>query len=84
MLVSALQLCKNIAPSVNLPEVCKQFTSLKAYKAVIELCAHCAKKLDPDRIAETYFNSEETNGDQDGFNMYQRRYFFLPLKQIFN
>ncbi|XP_066259213.1 nuclear pore complex protein Nup155 [Euwallacea similis] len=73
MLVSALQLCKNIAPNVNLPEVCKQFTSLKAYKAVIELCAHCAKKVDPEKIAESYFNSEVNQGDQDGLNMYQRR-----------
>lgn len=71
--MSALQLCKNIAPNVNLPEVCKQFTSLKAYKAVIELCTHCARKIDPERIAESYFNSDETGGDQDGLNMYQRR-----------
>ncbi|XP_048522615.1 nuclear pore complex protein Nup154 [Dendroctonus ponderosae] len=73
MLTSALQLCKNIAPNVNLPEICKQFVSLKAYKAVIELCSHCGRKIDPDKVAENYFNSNETTGDQDGTNMYQRR-----------
>ncbi|ENN82825.1 hypothetical protein YQE_00808, partial [Dendroctonus ponderosae] len=65
MLTSALQLCKNIAPNVNLPEICKQFVSLKAYKAVIELCSHCGRKIDPDKVAENYFNSNETTGDQD-------------------
>ncbi|XP_050292883.1 nuclear pore complex protein Nup155 [Anthonomus grandis grandis] len=73
MLVTALQLCKNIAPNVNLPEVCKQFTALKAYKAVIELCVHCGKKIDPEKIAESYFKSDEIGGDQDGLNMYHRR-----------
>ncbi|KAH0999149.1 hypothetical protein HUJ04_005994 [Dendroctonus ponderosae] len=52
MLTSALQLCKNIAPNVNLPEICKQFVSLKAYKAVIELCSHCGRKIDPDKIQQ--------------------------------
>ncbi|XP_030758957.1 nuclear pore complex protein Nup154 [Sitophilus oryzae] len=73
MLVSALQLCKNIAPNVNLPEVCKQFTTLKAYKAVIELCAFCAHKLDPDNIGGNFYNSDDNAGDQEGFSYYQRR-----------
>lgn len=73
MLNSALQLCKNIAPNVNLPEVCKQFTALKAYKAVTELCAYCAKKLDPDRIGENFYNSDDNTGDQEGYSYYQRR-----------
>ncbi|KAL1505828.1 hypothetical protein ABEB36_005300 [Hypothenemus hampei] len=73
MIISALQLCKNIAPNVNLPEVCKQFTTLKAYKAVIELCGHCARKVDPDRIANKYFHSDETGGDQEGLDMFEKR-----------
>ncbi|KAF7285413.1 nuclear pore complex protein Nup154 [Rhynchophorus ferrugineus] len=73
MLVSALQLCKNIAPNINLPEVCKQFTALKAYKAVVELCEHCAQTLDPENIGGNYYNSDDNSEDQEGYSYYQRR-----------
>ncbi|CAG9765140.1 unnamed protein product [Ceutorhynchus assimilis] len=72
-LLTALQLCKNIAPNVKLPVVCKQFTALKAYKAVIELCAYCARRIDPDNIAKSYFHSEDDDADEDGLKMYHKR-----------
>ncbi|VEN48383.1 unnamed protein product [Callosobruchus maculatus] len=72
MILSALQICKNIAPNVNLNEVCKEFIALKAYKGIIELCAHCAKAIDPDKTAESYYHSDN-DGDQEGFAYYQKR-----------
>lgn len=62
-----------IVPNINLVEVCKEFTSLKAYKAVIELCSHSAKKLDPKQIAESYYNAEDNSADLEGFSYYQKR-----------
>lgn len=73
MLLSALQICKTIAPNVNLAEVCKEFTSLKAYKAVIELCEHCGRKIDPDKVAENFYNANDNSADQEGFGYYQKR-----------
>ncbi|XP_060525435.1 nuclear pore complex protein Nup155 isoform X2 [Cylas formicarius] len=73
MVLSALQLCKNIVPNINLPEVYKQFTALKAYKAVVELCAHFAKKIDPDKVAENFYGNEDNAADKEGFAYYQKR-----------
>ncbi|KAJ8961865.1 hypothetical protein NQ318_021483 [Aromia moschata] len=73
LIYSALQLCKTISPHINLAEVCKEFTSLKAYKAVIELCFDCGKKIDPDKIAESFYNSDDNVADQEGYNYFQKR-----------
>ncbi|KAJ8983036.1 hypothetical protein NQ317_014334 [Molorchus minor] len=73
MIYSALQLCKSIALNINLAEVCKEFISLKAYKAVAELCFHCGQKIDPDKIAENFYNNEDNIADQEGFNYFQKR-----------
>ncbi|CAH1175574.1 unnamed protein product [Phaedon cochleariae] len=82
MLHSALQICKSISPNINISDVCREFTALKAYRAVIELCSHYGKQIDPDRIAESYYNAEDNTGDQEGFNFYQRR--IEVYKQILN
>ncbi|KAJ8971740.1 hypothetical protein NQ314_000553 [Rhamnusium bicolor] len=82
MLFSALQLCKSIAPNINLSEICREFTALRAYKAVIELCLHCGQKIDPDKIAENYYNSDNNTADQEGFNYYQKR--MKIYKQVLN
>lgn len=76
MVLSALQICKTIAPNVNLTEICKEFTNLKAYNAVIDLCLHYGKKVDPDKIAENFYNANDNTADQEGYGYYQRRYYF--------
>lgn len=73
MLLSALQICKTIAPNVNLADVCKEFTNLKAYNAVIDLCAHYGKEIDPDKVAENFYNANDNTADQEGFGFYQKR-----------
>ncbi|XP_056648274.1 nuclear pore complex protein Nup154 [Diorhabda sublineata] len=73
MIYSAVQICKSIGPTLNINDVCKELCNLKAYKAVIELCAHFAKKIDPDSIAENYYNSADNSGDQEGYAFYQER-----------
>lgn len=77
MVLSALQICKNIAPNVNMNEVCKEFTNLKAYKAVIDLCVHCCQKIDPEQIAENFYYSSDNTGDQEGYGYYQKRYTLI-------
>ena len=73
MVMSALELCKSIAPNVNLPGICKQFVSLKAYHAVIDLCITCAKKVDPDNIAEHFYKNDSSVADQEGRDFYHKR-----------
>ncbi|KAK9883024.1 hypothetical protein WA026_001236 [Henosepilachna vigintioctopunctata] len=72
LITSALSLCKNIAPNVNLHEVCLQFINLKAYKAVIELCYTCALKIDPDHISE-HFYKQSNEADDEGYSYYCKR-----------
>lgn len=74
MLLSALQLCKTVANIFNLNEICKQFVALKAHQAVIELCGHCAKKIDPEKIAENFYDSNQNSSvDEEGYAYYQKR-----------
>ncbi|XP_072403168.1 nuclear pore complex protein Nup154 [Diabrotica undecimpunctata] len=73
LLNSALQICKSIGPNLNIGDVCKEFCNLKGYKAVTELCCHYASKLDPENIAEIYYNAPDSTGDQEGYNYYQNR-----------
>lgn len=72
LITSALNLCKSITPNLILREVCIQFTNLKAYKAVIELCYVTALKVDPDRIAE-HFYKQRDEADDEGLNYYCKR-----------
>ncbi|GJQ73093.1 Nup154 [Trypoxylus dichotomus] len=69
---SALELCCTVAPNINLFEICQQFTVLKAYHAVIELCALCAKKIDPENVALHYYKKNEI-GDREGYQFYSKR-----------
>lgn len=72
LLHQALGLCKNVAPNVNLPEICGQFTTLKAYQAVVDLCVTCAKKFDPEDIAVHFYKNADQN-DEDAYQFYLRR-----------
>lgn len=69
---SALELCKSVSPNINLFEICQQFTILKAYHAVTELCTLCANKIDKDNIAQHYYTKSEV-GDRDGYQFYSKR-----------
>lgn len=71
--MSALDICKRVAPHINLHTICDQFTSLKAYDAVIDLCVSCAKRKDPDHIGEHFFKSADQT-DQDAYKYYAERY----------
>lgn len=73
MVQAALELCKSIAPNINLVGICKQMISLKAYYAVIDLCVTCAKKVDPDMIAEHFYKNDSIVADQEGRNFYHKR-----------
>lgn len=68
----ALHLCTNVSPNINLPEVCQKFTSLGAYNAVVELCCACAKKCDPDNIAEHFYKNLD-QVERDGYPFYLKR-----------
>lgn len=75
LLSSALELAQSIAPNLNLHEVCQQFADLHAYRAIIELCVVYAKKIDPENVAEYYYNDgQQPNPEQlDTYSYYSRR-----------
>ncbi|CAH0559339.1 unnamed protein product [Brassicogethes aeneus] len=73
MLISALQLCKSIGANIKLREISRQFTALKAYKAVIELCHYYAQKVDPENIAEHFYNNDDNAADHEGYGYYRKR-----------
>lgn len=78
LIVSALQLCKSVANAINLHVICSEFTALKAYHAVLDLCVSCAKKADPENAAERFYkyNASE-HADRDGYHRYMKRFPFL-------
>ncbi|EEZ97868.2 nuclear pore complex protein Nup154 [Tribolium castaneum] len=82
MVMNALELCKSIAPNINLPGICKQFVTLKAYHAVIDLCITCAKKVDPDNIAQHFYKNDSSVADQEGRDFYHKR--LNIYKEVFN
>lgn len=71
---SALQLCKNVSHNINLHEVCHEFTTLKAYSAVADLCVSCAKKIDPDDLAVRYYKNETQGKEVEGHQIYLKRF----------
>lgn len=75
LISSALELAQSVAPNLNLHEVCQQFADLQAYRAVIQLCVAFVKKIDPENIADYYYNNGQQPGsDQlDSYNYYTRR-----------
>lgn len=69
----ALQLCKDAAPDLPLTNICQQFTAAKYYHGVIELCAVCASKKDPNNAALHFYNNNEPIEDQEGYAAYTTR-----------
>lgn len=72
LIMTALDICKTVAPHISLHVICEQFTLLKAYQAVIELCVCCTKKKDPDHIGEHFFKNADQS-DQDAYKYYAER-----------
>lgn len=72
-LYTALQLCKDAAPNLPLSNICQQFTLANFYQGVIELCAVCASKIDPNGAALHFFKNNEPPGDQEGYIVFSKR-----------
>lgn len=72
-LYMALQLCKDAAPDLPLTNICQQFTLANYYQGVIELCAICASKKDPNDAALHFYNNNEPMEDQEGFAAFTAR-----------
>ncbi|GLG97236.1 Nuclear pore complex protein Nup155 [Gryllus bimaculatus] len=69
----ALQLCKEVAPHINLPYICQWFFQSQHYEGILELCVTCALKLDPKDMASHYYNNNEPAGDEEGYRAYVDR-----------
>lgn len=65
------QLCKEVAPRLNLSAVCQQFIACQFYLGVLELCLSCAEKVDPNNAALHYYKNNEPIEDQEA---YTKRY----------
>lgn len=72
-LQSALKLCKEVAPRLNLNAVCQQFVACQFYTGVLELCLCCAERLDPHNAALHYYKNNEPVEDQEGNLAYLKR-----------
>ncbi|XP_076674265.1 nuclear pore complex protein Nup154 isoform X2 [Andrena cerasifolii] len=72
-LQSALKLCKEVAPRLNLSAVCQQFITCQFYSGVLELCLCCAERVDPNNAALHYYKNNEPIEDQEGRFAYMKR-----------
>lgn len=72
-LYKALQLCKDAAPDIPLANICNQFTQVKYYQGVVQLCAICASLKDPNNAALHFYMNDESVEDQEGFSAYNVR-----------
>ncbi|KAF5276078.1 hypothetical protein FQA39_LY00874 [Lamprigera yunnana] len=72
IIVCAMRLCKSVTPNLNLQEICQLLKNLTAYHAILDLCADCAKKLDPDNIADFYYKNNDAT-HQESYNFYLKR-----------
>lgn len=73
LLYSALNLCKDVAPNLNLNVVCQKFILNEFYQGVLDLCVTCAKKTDDKNIGLYYYKSNKPTNDQDGYQAYVKR-----------
>ncbi|KAG5343295.1 NU155 protein, partial [Acromyrmex heyeri] len=72
-LQSALMLCKEVAPRLNLNAVCQQFVACQFYTGVLELCICCAERIDPNNAASHYYKNNEPIEDQEGNLAFTKR-----------
>lgn len=73
---TALQLCKDAAPHLPLAQICHQFKAANFHQGVIELCATCAEKIDPNGAALHFYKSNEPLEDQEGYVAFTARMQF--------
>lgn len=60
-----------------------QFILAKYYQGVIELCAECASKRDPNNAAGHFYSKGEPNEDQEGYTAYyDRKNYYDEIKQM--
>ncbi|XP_029032284.1 nuclear pore complex protein Nup154 [Osmia bicornis bicornis] len=88
-LQSALKLCKEVAPRLNLSAVCQQFVACQFYSGVLELCLCCAERIDPNNAALHYYKNNEPIEDQEGRFAYIKRFeiykeFIALLDHLYN
>ncbi|CAK9797720.1 Nuclear pore complex protein Nup154 [Anthophora quadrimaculata] len=88
-LQSALKLCKEVAPRLNLSAVCQQFVACQFYSGILELCLCCAERVDPNNAALHYYKNNEPIEDQEGRFAYMKRLeiykeFITLLDHLYN
>ncbi|XP_055386049.1 nuclear pore complex protein Nup154 [Condylostylus longicornis] len=80
---TALQLCKDAAPNLPLSNICQQFILAKFHEGVVELCATCAAKIDPEEFALHYYRNNEPVEDREGYSAYAARMnYYKEIKQM--
>ncbi|XP_014205239.1 nuclear pore complex protein Nup155 [Copidosoma floridanum] len=72
-LLSALRLCKEVGPRLNIGAVCQQFVACHFYHGVLQLCLSCAEKIDPNNGAVHFYKNNEPIDDQEGHQAYLKR-----------
>lgn len=73
LLWSALKLCKDVAPRVNLSSVCREFVSCQFYEGVVEISIQCAAKCDPKDIGFHFYKNNQPPEDTVGYQAYAQR-----------
>ncbi|XP_046658271.1 nuclear pore complex protein Nup155 [Homalodisca vitripennis] len=73
LLTSALKLCKEVAPQINLSGICRQLVACHYYNGVVELVLECAAKCDPKDIALHYYTTTQPGDDTLGYQAYAQR-----------
>lgn len=71
------QLCKKVAPRLNLAAVCQQFVACQFYMGVLELCICCAEAIDPNNAASHFYKNNEPQDDNEGYQAFMKRYTCL-------
>ncbi|XP_033607158.1 nuclear pore complex protein Nup155 isoform X2 [Cryptotermes secundus] len=69
----ALQLCKSVAPQVNLQMMCQWFFSSQFYEGVLELALVYASKVDPKNVGFHFYKNKEPAEDTEGYQAYIKR-----------
>ncbi|KAG8259975.1 hypothetical protein J6590_107417, partial [Homalodisca vitripennis] len=67
------QLCKEVAPQINLSGICRQLVACHYYNGVVELVLECAAKCDPKDIALHYYTTTQPGDDTLGYQAYAQR-----------
>ncbi|KAL0269136.1 UNVERIFIED_CONTAM: hypothetical protein PYX00_006963 [Menopon gallinae] len=88
-LKAALELCKEVAPNINLSQICQQFAANQFYIGILQLCSVCAVKQDPKNIALHWYKNKEPAEDIEGYDAYMKRmnsykHVTFILDQLYN